>query len=105
MEYLNGLLYCKPVIFIFQDAKLRKAAKASSSKVPPAKKPKSNRTMGKRGQLRINPKHRRLPRVKGQPRRVQRPKLSRSLQRVMKGTLLLLKLKITVKRGKRAAAE
>lgn len=74
-------------------------------KVPPAKKPKSNRTMGKRGQLRINPKHRRLPRVKGQPRRVQRPKLSRSLQRVMKGTLLLLKLKITVKRGKRAAAE
>lgn len=98
-------MHCKPVIFIFQDAKLRKSAKASASKVPPAKKPKSNRTMGKRGQLRINPKHRRLPRVKGQPRRVQRPKLSRSLQRVMKGTLLLLKLKITVKRGKRAAAE
>lgn len=98
-------MHCKPVIFIFQDAKLRKAAKASSSKVPPAKKPKSNRTMGKRGQLRINPKHRRLPRVKGQPRRVQRPKLSRSLQRVMKGTLLLLKLKPQGNEAMGAAAE
>lgn len=98
-------MYCKPVIFIFQDAKLRKSAKASASKVAPAKKPKLKRTVGKRGQLRINPKHRRLPRVKGQPRRVQRPKLSRSLQRVMKGTLLLLKLKPQGNEAMGAAAE
>ena len=54
--------------------KLRKSAKASASKVAPAKKLKSKRTKGHRGQLRINPKHRRLARVKGQPRRVKNAK-------------------------------